>query len=358
MKFTYDYSDGKEEITVHTEEQQLNQRTFEIIKERKDIFLPMRVKKEGKGYAFVCDMYGTINLKAWMAGATEREQNRMRDEIIKRQREIFDLGIREDNLLTQDRYMYVNEITQSIRFICIATGLEYESETDMQTEEENWELCEESMPELPIVPPMPNMDLTEGEEDLPEVKPLKDMPKIQEEVQYEEPIANEFEYTKPVENSEMEENSRTNWRKQEDDDSTRGFGFGIKDNEDRDEEKTVLLTQEKMEDEEKTVLLTETVPVVGKLIRCATEEEFILEKSTNIIGKSNTRADICIKNNPAVGNVHCRIIYVDGDFYLEDNQSLNGTYLKNEKLEQGQKILLESGNRIRLADEEFVFAIE
>ena len=112
------------------------------------------------------------------------------------------------------------------------------------------------------------------------------------------------------------------------------------------------------EEEEKTVLLVPPTQITGKLIRCATGEEFVLNGSMNIVGKSKIRADIRIQNNPAIGNVHCKITREENAFYLEDNKSLNGTYLENVKLKPEVKTLLETENRIRLADEEFIFRAE
>lgn len=343
MNFTYNYNDGKEEILVHTDEQYLDRSVLKIIQDRMDLFLPISIREERSGYVFIYDMRGAVNLKAWMSEAAQQEQDRMRTEIMNGQREIFGMGICEENLLTKDRYMYVDMETQHIRFICTAARAEV-SESEMQTREEyedkDWEICEEGLPELPPVPPVPTMDSPEAEDEAPEVEPLPEVDMAEEE---------EISYN-------------------EDDDATRGFGFGFGSGSDGkeygeikedDEEKTVLLNQDKeTEEEEETVLLIQSPQITGKLIRCATGEEFILDEGMNIVGKSKIRADICIQNNPAIGNVHCKISREENEFYLEDNRSLNGTYLENTKLDPEVRTLLETEDRIRLADEEFIFRTE
>ena len=208
------------------------------------------------------------------------------------------------------------------------------------SDEKEWEEYEEYIPELPPVPPVPIMDLTEAEDEAPELKALQSM----DTTEAEETLYSEDTY--------------------EDDTAARGFGFGFglgkseMGETEEDEEKTVLLAPAEEENEEKTVLLVSPVQITGKLIRCATGEEFVLNGSMNIVGKSKIRADIRIQNNPAIGNVHCKITREENAFYLEDNKSLNGTYLENVKLKPEVKTLLETENRIRLADEEFIFRAE
>ena len=208
------------------------------------------------------------------------------------------------------------------------------------SDEKEWEEYEEYIPELPPVPPVPTMDLPEAEGEIPEVELLQRMDTAKEE----ETPYRESPY--------------------EDDSASRGFGFGfglgkseIEETED-EEEKTVFLAPAEEEEEEKTVLLVPPTQITVKLIRCATGEEFVLNGSMNIVGKSKIRADIRIQNNPAIGNVHCKITREENAFYLEDNKSLNGTYLENVKLKPEVKTLLETENRIRLADEEFIFRAE
>ena len=172
----------------------------------------------------------------------------------------------------------------------------------------------------------------------------------EEEISYNESSSKNQIHEVFTENNMSETDNMTGWRKYEDnkdDDATRGFGFGFGSD-----------GKEDGETEEETILLIQPPQIIGKLIRCATGEEFILDEGMNIVGKSKIRADICIRNNPAIGNVHCEISREDNEFYLEDNRSLNGTDLENTKLDPEVRTLLETEDRIRLADEEFIFRTE
>ncbi|WP_442863266.1 FHA domain-containing protein [Blautia sp.] len=42
---------------------------------------------------------------------------------------------------------------------------------------------------------------------------------------------------------------------------------------------------------------------------------------------------------------------------MEDNNSLNGTYLEDKKLQSDEKVRIQDGSRVRLSDEEFIFHI-
>ncbi|MDO5737837.1 MAG: FHA domain-containing protein [Eubacteriales bacterium] len=55
---------------------------------------------------------------------------------------------------------------------------------------------------------------------------------------------------------------------------------------------------------------------------------------------------------------HCRISHYAGNFYIEDFNSENGTYLNGRKLPRHRAIKLPEQARIKLADLNFFFQIE
>ena len=67
--------------------------------------------------------------------------------------------------------------------------------------------------------------------------------------------------------------------------------------------------------------------------------------------------DYCVKGNSAVSRKHATIINRDDEFYLIDCKSTNGTFLNNDRLQEGEEALLEDGDKIMLADEEFEIEI-
>ena len=65
--------------------------------------------------------------------------------------------------------------------------------------------------------------------------------------------------------------------------------------------------------------------------------------------------DICIRNNPTVSREHCVIRFRDGEYYIEDMDSSNYTYLNGIRVMPGHPKKLQEEDRIRLSDEEFIF---
>lgn len=62
-------------------------------------------------------------------------------------------------------------------------------------------------------------------------------------------------------------------------------------------------------------------------------------------------------NNKVVGRVHAHILHENGEYFLEDNDSRNGSYLNDRKLHPKEKVKIRHGDRIRLANEEFIFKL-
>ena len=73
------------------------------------------------------------------------------------------------------------------------------------------------------------------------------------------------------------------------------------------------------------------------------------------IGSSQT-ADICIYGNGAVSRIHAVIIFENGNYYIEDNRSKNGSFIGENRLPPGTRRQLSDGMVIRLANEDFEFS--
>lgn len=71
-----------------------------------------------------------------------------------------------------------------------------------------------------------------------------------------------------------------------------------------------------------------------------------------LIGKKE--ADLCIPGK-SVSRIHARIEQAEGEYYLEDLNSTNGTFLNGELLEYRQKVKLSPRDRITFGLEEYVF---
>lgn len=93
------------------------------------------------------------------------------------------------------------------------------------------------------------------------------------------------------------------------------------------------------------------------LRRLKNNEVIHIQKSVFYIGKDGLKVDYCIKGNSSISRSHAVIRQIDREFYLEDLQATNGTYHNDVRLQPSQSVKLSSGDRIKLADEEFVFSI-
>lgn len=81
---------------------------------------------------------------------------------------------------------------------------------------------------------------------------------------------------------------------------------------------------------------------------------FSITKPEFTIGKNAARCDGAIPGNPAVSRVHCKVICKEGEYYLVDMGSSNGTYLDQKRVTEARPQRIENGSRIRIADMEFM----
>ncbi len=95
--------------------------------------------------------------------------------------------------------------------------------------------------------------------------------------------------------------------------------------------------------------------VWGHLIYVRNNETMELTEEEVIIGRSEELCNYIIKNNSMIGRCHATIINARESCRLVDNNSLNGTYLNGHRLKQGEEYVLQDGDRILLANEEFIF---
>ena len=106
---------------------------------------------------------------------------------------------------------------------------------------------------------------------------------------------------------------------------------------------------------EGTVLLKARMKPDAVLIRAQTQERFRITTENCKIGKRALMVDICIRNNPTISREHCEIHFKEGEYYLEDKDSSNYTYLNGNRAQPGEELLLDDGDQIRISDEEFIF---
>ena len=76
-----------------------------------------------------------------------------------------------------------------------------------------------------------------------------------------------------------------------------------------------------------------------------------------IIGKAPQGTNYRIDNNTNVSRMHAKIIRNGNDYYIEDLNSTNFTFVNRIRVTPGCKQILQNNDVIHLADEEFVFLI-
>jgi len=82
--------------------------------------------------------------------------------------------------------------------------------------------------------------------------------------------------------------------------------------------------------------------------------EIVINKNEFLIGSNPEMVDGVIEFNKAISRVHCKITCVDNRYYICDMGSSNGTYLNGLRLQKGVQALIQAGDRIFLANTEFV----
>ena len=91
-----------------------------------------------------------------------------------------------------------------------------------------------------------------------------------------------------------------------------------------------------------------------QLTRLRTKERVSFPGEVVRIGRSSQNA-YCITGNASIGRSHAALVRRGNDCYLKDLGSVNGTSVNGRRLSGNQACRLQSGDRIQLADEEFVF---
>ena len=79
------------------------------------------------------------------------------------------------------------------------------------------------------------------------------------------------------------------------------------------------------------------------------------EKKIRISGKEQRKVNYCIRDNTSVSRCHAKISKQGWQYYIEDQNSTNGTYVEGKALHPYQETALSDNVTIRLSDEVFEF---
>lgn len=104
------------------------------------------------------------------------------------------------------------------------------------------------------------------------------------------------------------------------------------------------------------ILVPSETALLGRLVYQGTShcEDIQVEGEIFVLGKNSTQVDGLIDGR-GVSRLHARITCKDGQYFLEDLNSTNGTYLNDTALVYHQPQAVSRNDRIRFGMEEFVF---
>ncbi len=94
-------------------------------------------------------------------------------------------------------------------------------------------------------------------------------------------------------------------------------------------------------------------PLLFSSVNAINGVNFRIDKPVFLIGKKSDEVDGLITYNMAISRVHCKIIYYNGDYYIVDLGSVNGTYVNGVRLMAQQSMILKNDDIVRLANSDF-----
>lgn len=93
------------------------------------------------------------------------------------------------------------------------------------------------------------------------------------------------------------------------------------------------------------------------LIRQRNSERIVIDKEVFRVGKEKSYVDYFISDNTAISRSHASIIRKNDKFFIVDTNSKNHTYVDGLMIQPNIEVAIQTGSRVRLADEDFVFEI-
>lgn len=351
MNFTYDFANGTTEIVYHPEKKRIPDPEMVEKINRCVYLLNIKVRPGNEG-AFAYNIKGKTNFLAWQSEASEKARHEMEGQIADGLNGCMSMGISAESVVQEKRYMYVDDRTQRINFICIPGVEDKPAKAAKKNQENIYELETPPLPDtIPeprseeIYEPFGNNRVNRTEERYAEIKPMEEeKQEYMEYVSADRPLYEEISTDTAEQIEEQPEKS-------EGSESSEMF----RENVEEEETGTVLLSDFEDDEDEKTVLLVPQPDGKAYLENINTKEKFYIRKNNVKIGKKKEKVDIWIKENPTVSREHCVITYKMGCYYIRDCESLNHTYVNDRQMEKEEECKLENNNMVRLSNEEFVF---
>ncbi len=93
------------------------------------------------------------------------------------------------------------------------------------------------------------------------------------------------------------------------------------------------------------------------LTRVKTGERISINKPVFRIGKEKSYVDYFIADNTAISRSHANVHTENGEYFIEDTNSTNHTYVNGVLINSNVKTKLKSGDKVKLANEDFTFSV-
>ena len=348
MNFTYDFANGTTEIVYHPEKKRIPDPEMVEKINRCVYLLNIKVRPGNEG-AFAYDIKGKTNFLAWQSEASEKARHEMEGQIADGLNGCMSMGIPSESVVQEKRYMYVDDRTQRIKFICIPGMEDKLAKAAKRNLEDIYELETPPLPDtIPeprseeIYEPFGNNHVNQTEERYAEIKPMEEeKQEYREYVSADRPLYEEISTDTAEQIEEQPEKSECSEM--------------FRKNVEEEETGTILLSDFEDDEDEKTVLLVPQPDGKAYLENMKTKEKSYIRKNNVKIGKKKEKVDIWIKENPTVSREHCVITYKMCCYYIRDCESLNHTYVNDRQLEKEEECMLENNSIVRLSNEEFVF---
>lgn len=108
---------------------------------------------------------------------------------------------------------------------------------------------------------------------------------------------------------------------------------------------------------ETTVLSANMAQPNPTLTRIKTGDVVSVNKPVFRIGKEKSYVDYFIGDNTAISRSHANIHTENGEYFIEDTNSTNHTYVNGKLINSNVKTKIVSGDKIKLANEDFTFSV-
>lgn len=103
-----------------------------------------------------------------------------------------------------------------------------------------------------------------------------------------------------------------------------------------------------------TMLNMESRSKAAYLVRQSNNERIVWEKPIFLIGRLQTEVDYYL-DDKFISGLHAEFSRNENIFYLKDLGGRNKTYVNSEMLEPDKAYRINHGDRIRMANKEFIF---